>query len=268
MLVALEGFHSYLMKYLRMVVRGTIPASGSYAGKDAKEFLRTLAPRGSEPCPELTEATCRSLHLAFKGQTSEDNYDTLVFCFVKAARRYDPHYAEKTKQVCEIGGLIGMEGRLFSVEEVEARVGFACSGILRALARKGFLASIVGKKKLIGYKLGQKWPAPVKYFRSGPIGFTYMLQMWFRYYLKEHVESQIFGIESDGGMLQLGEIPNANNAMEDSLQENEIQARADGNCLNSTGKFRFMGDRTLMDALWIFQGWIWNGWSRRRQDVP
>jgi hypothetical protein len=32
----------------------------------------------------------KTLHLAFKNQTTEDIYDTLVFCFVKAARQYDP----------------------------------------------------------------------------------------------------------------------------------------------------------------------------------
>jgi hypothetical protein len=41
------------------------------------------------------------LHLAFKGQTTEDIYDTMVFCFMKAARQYDPYYADKTRKVCK-----------------------------------------------------------------------------------------------------------------------------------------------------------------------
>jgi hypothetical protein len=72
------------MKYLCMIVRGTIPPANSRAGRDAKELLRTLAPRGSQPSKELTDYTCKMLHLAFKGQTTEGIYDTLVFCFVKA----------------------------------------------------------------------------------------------------------------------------------------------------------------------------------------
>jgi hypothetical protein len=42
---------------------------------------------------------------------------------------------------------------------LEARVGFSCVGILRYLVRKGLLASIIGKKKVVGYKLGAQWPA-------------------------------------------------------------------------------------------------------------
>jgi hypothetical protein len=91
LLEVLECFHGYLMKYLCMIVRGTIPPANSRAGRDAKELLRTLAPRGVAPSKALTDATCKTLHLAFKGQTTEDIYDTLVFCFVKAARQYDPY---------------------------------------------------------------------------------------------------------------------------------------------------------------------------------
>jgi hypothetical protein len=103
-LEVMECFHGYLMKYLCMIVRGTIPPANSRAGRDAKELLRTLAPRGVAPSKALTDATCKTLHLAFKNQTTEDIYDTLVFCFVKAARQYDPYYADKIKQVCEAVG--------------------------------------------------------------------------------------------------------------------------------------------------------------------
>jgi hypothetical protein len=32
------------------------------------------------------------------------------------------------------------------------------------------------------------WPPPEKYLNSGPIGFTYYLQTWFRYYLQQYTE--------------------------------------------------------------------------------
>ncbi len=172
----------------------------SYAGKDAHEFLRTLAPRGSEPGTATMEATCKMLHLAFKGMTTEDVYDTLVFCFVRAARRYDPHYAEKTRQVCEV--LCDLDPH-FTVENVEDRVGFPCTGILRSLVRKGILSSIVGKKKVVGYNLRSRWPAPKSFFESGPIGFVYVLQIWFRYFLNEFVIAQMAHLESGGDVLQL-----------------------------------------------------------------
>src|SRR6059036_3495895 len=46
LLEVMECFHRYLMKYLCMIVRGTIPPANSRAGRDAKELLRTLAARG------------------------------------------------------------------------------------------------------------------------------------------------------------------------------------------------------------------------------
>jgi hypothetical protein len=194
LLQVLECFHGYLMKYLCMIVRGTLPPAGTRAGRDAKELLRTLAPRGSEPSKALTDYTCKTLHLAFKRQKTEDIYDTLVFCFMKAVRKYDPHYAAKTKQVCEV--IVELpessnQPSAFTQEQLEARVGFDSLGILRALVRKGYLASVTGKKKVVGYRKGPQWPAPASYFESGPIGFVYMLQIWFRYYIKEFISEQM-----------------------------------------------------------------------------
>lgn len=172
------------MKYLCMIVRGTIPPAGTYAGKDSIELLRFLAKKGVPASKELTDRTCKALHLAFKQQTPEEIYDTLVFCFMKAARKYDPYYADKTRKICEVISELPSE---FSREQLENRVGFDCLGLLRSLVGKGFLASHIVKKKVMGYSRGSKWPAPPSYFQSGPIGFVYMLQIWFRYYFKEHI---------------------------------------------------------------------------------
>ena len=159
--------------------------AGRYCRRQGlEEFLRNLAPKGAEPSKALAEYVCKTLHLAFKQQTTEEIYDTLVFCFMKAARKYDPYYADKTKKVCEVVSELPAE---FNRELVEARVGFDCLGILRALVKRGFLASHIAKKKVVGYSRGPNWPAPASYFESGPIGFVYMLQLWFRYYFKEHI---------------------------------------------------------------------------------
>jgi hypothetical protein len=241
LLEVLECFHGYLMKYLCMIVRGTIPPAHSRAGRDAKELLRTLAPRGSQPGKALTDATRKTLHLAFKQQTTEDIYDTLVFCFVKAARQFDPHYSDKIKQVCEE---IHELPKQFTIEQLEARVGFSCVGILRYLVRKDLLASVTGKKKVVGYKLGPQWLAPVKFFKSGPVGFTHVIQQWFRYYFKNQIAEQMSELESNEGVLQLGDAPGSGGGDGGSLQggfNEKIQANADGNCVNSTGKFRYMG---------------------------
>jgi hypothetical protein len=52
------------------------------------------------------------------------------------------------------------------MEQLEARVGYACVGILRSLVRKGYLASVIGKKKVVAYKRGPQWPAPASFFES------------------------------------------------------------------------------------------------------
>jgi hypothetical protein len=184
LLKVLEQFHGYMSKYLCMIVRGTVPPARTVAGKDSKEFLRNLAPRGAEPSKALTEYVCKTLHLAFKQQTTEEIYDTLAFCFMKAARKYDPYYADKTRKVCEVVSELPTE---FNREQLEDRVGFDCLGICRSLVKRGFLASHIAKKKVVGYTRGPKWPAPPSYFESGPIGFVYMLQIWFRHYFKEHI---------------------------------------------------------------------------------
>jgi hypothetical protein len=37
----------------------------------------------------------------------------------------------------------------------------------------------------MAYRKGASWPPPAKFSQSGPIGFVYVLQMWFRYYPHE-----------------------------------------------------------------------------------
>ena len=141
------------------------------------------------------------LHLAFKQQTTEEIYDALAFCFMRAARRYDPFYTDKVKRVCkEIDG-----EKKFTAAVLAGRVGLDPSGILRTLARKGFLSSVVGKKrKVISYQQAN-WPPSAEYLASSPIGFVYVLQMWFRYYLNEHIIAQMGEIESLESMFQLFE---------------------------------------------------------------
>jgi hypothetical protein len=99
LLTLLEAFHSYMSKYLVMIVRGTIPNGNSDAGVESRELLRQIKPKGKV---STSASTCKMLHLAFKGATSEDIYDTLAFCFVRAARKFDPHHTQKVQEVCKV----------------------------------------------------------------------------------------------------------------------------------------------------------------------
>jgi len=195
LLQLLEYFHGYLMKYVLMIQWGTIPPANSRAGKDAKQLLKTLAPRGSASSPEQINASCKMLHLAFKGQSTEEIYDTLAFCFMRAARRYDPYYSDKTKKVCEEVNALPKQ---FNKEQLQERIDFDPTGILRALVRKNFLASITDKKKVVGYTTGSAWPPPSSYFKSGPVGFVYMHQQRFRYFVNDCITKYFCCDEVEG----------------------------------------------------------------------
>src|ERR1700761_8331425 len=101
LLEILEKFHGYLMKYVTMIIRGTMPPLQSAAAKDSKLMLRTLIPRNTPVNKDSLNAACKMLHLAFKGMTTEDIYDTLAYCFMRAARRYDRYFTDKMKSICE-----------------------------------------------------------------------------------------------------------------------------------------------------------------------
>jgi len=150
-LQVIECFHGYLMKYVVMIVRWTIPPVGTHAGKDAKELLRQLSPRGAVLDKEQIDRTCETLHLAFKQASIEEIYDTLVFCLIKAARKYDPFYTDKVEAVC---GIINVLPKQFTEQHLIDRVGYDCTGILRSLVRKHHLRSVTGKK-VVKHRIGE-----------------------------------------------------------------------------------------------------------------
>ena len=134
------------MKYVTMVIRGTIPPAQTRAGRDAKEMLRTISPRGSVMNREETGRACKMLHLAFHQATTEEIYDTFVLCLIKAARKYDPFYTDKVEEVC---ATIELLPKQFTEQHVLDRVGYDSTGILRSLVRKHYLRSVTGKKKVV-----------------------------------------------------------------------------------------------------------------------
>jgi hypothetical protein len=245
LLEVLECFHGYLMKYLCMIIRGTIPLANSRAGRDAKELLRTLAPRGAQPTKELTDATCKTLHLAFKQQTTEDIYDTVVFCFVKAARQYDPYYADKTRKVCE--ELYALP-KQFTVQQLETRVGFDCTGILRALVRKGYVAQSLERRKSWDTSMVRSGRRRRHSLRAVLSDLSMSFRCGLGYYFKNHISEQLSELESNEGVLQLADAPrNSGNLSYEGPEYWRDSGDSEGNCVNSNGTFRFMADRTLMD---------------------
>lgn len=212
LLEIIKAFDPYLRKYMTMIIRGQLPPAKSPAGREANLFLRTLAPSGSSDERLAMSNTCRTLHLAFKQATTDDIYDTLALCLMRAIKKYDPFYTEKVKRVCDeiISKCKGKPIRKgvkpeFTAAEITKRAGIESTGRLRLLVRRGHLASITdSKKKVIGYRRKvRSWPPPAKFFQSGPVGFTYFIPMYFRYYLHEYISDEMSAIESKEGMLQL-----------------------------------------------------------------
>lgn len=197
-------FHGYLMKYTYMVVRGMMPAANTPAGKDSIAFLKTRIGADTPVNQYTLLATCRTLHLAFKQQTTDEIYDTMVYCFMRACRKYDPHYSTKVKEVYKaIDDHLKRSGQVALANITEA-VGFDARNYIGWLVSKKILQSVLGdKNRVVGYTRGTGWPADPKIFKSGPVGFTYFVARQFRYYLNDYVKNQMDDVEAQEHILQL-----------------------------------------------------------------
>lgn len=213
MLELVRCFHGYLMKFLNMVVNGHFPPINSAAGSEAIKFLNLLSPSNkTDKSSKAYGEICRTLHLAFKQATTDDIYDSLLMCLMRAVQKYDPKYVDKLKKVCEAidikckgkGRRVGVTPE-FTAGDIASRTGLEVNSFLRKLVKRGHLQSIANnKKKVIGYRrMPKEWPPSPVLFKQGPVGFTYAVQTYFRFYLHEYITRQMHSIESKEGMLQL-----------------------------------------------------------------
>ena len=148
--------------------------------------------------------TCKSLHLAFKDQSTTDEvYDVLVLIFLRVCAHYDPLYPKKTEKVCKF-----LESKpdnaVLTVEDIASAVGFDPTGCIRILVKRGHLASVQGSKKsTLGYRRGPIWPASTKLFQITSMGFTGFAQRFFRWYLRNYIVERMGELENSGLVLQL-----------------------------------------------------------------
>ena len=250
LLQILEMFHGYTMKYLSMILKGTLPWNTTSI-RDTRLMLQPLIPRGAEVNTTTLKNACKMLHLAFKMMPTEEIYDTLALCLLRAARKYDPHHADKMKSVCEAINELPTE---FTKARLNKRMSMDCSVFLRGLVRKGFLASIAGPTKRIMAYRKVSWPPEQQFFESGPIGFVYVLLIWFRWYLREFIVGRMSEIEALEDVLQLEhQTPNFGR-MGDLVMGDHANIRetglphSEGNCVTSqVGEYRYMADIALMN---------------------
>ena len=268
MLELTQCFHGYLMKYLNMIVRGHLPPINSSSGSEAIKFLNLLSPAGRDnKSDQIYGEVCRTLHLAFKQSTTDDIYDSLLMCLMRAVKKYDPRYVEKLLKVCEIidAKCKGKQRRVglapeFCAADISKKTGTDVNSYLRKLVKRGHLKSIAdSKKKVIGYRREPKnWPPPPVLFKQGPVGFTYAVQTYFRFYLHEYITRQMHSIESKEGMLQLDHRTFGGHQDGDSPIDQGIP-HADGAFTDTDGQnwaadTRLMNlplDISIMDEEWV-----------------
>jgi hypothetical protein len=219
----LECFHTYILKYLNMIIFGQLPSMKTPQGKDSKVFLHLLLSGTSYNPNSLKDLRdrCKTLHLAFKDQpTTDEVYDTLAFIFLKVCAHYDPLYPKKTEKVCNY---IESQpaGKLITVDDISTAVDFDSINCLRILVSGKYIKSVSGpKKKVIGYKRGEKWPVHPKYFQVGSMGFVGFAQKFFRWYLRNYIKDKMKELESTKGVLQLDYlIANNNSSLADANDE-------------------------------------------------
>lgn len=203
LLEIVKCFHGYVFKYTDLIVRGHLPLHNYNA--DTRRFLKYFLPADATSDRSSFAKAAKHLHLAFPQQSPTDVYDILNTLLLRCVKKYDPIYVDKVRIVVKIIGKL-LKKKLFTINDITSKVKFDPTGSIRLLARKGYIKAIRGSnKKLIGYKITSSWPPSKEFLNSGPIGFVYFVQTWFRYYLQEHIDEQMKTLEARAWdkMLQL-----------------------------------------------------------------
>ena len=92
-------FHSYIFKYVSMIVTGSVPKQGHGINKDVRLFLKNFLPPGTRPSGVSLARVAHNLNVAFKDMKVDEVYNILVGCLISALDKYDPDYTTKVKAV-------------------------------------------------------------------------------------------------------------------------------------------------------------------------
>ena len=196
------------MKYPTMICQGHMPvlfdgSKDKIVNGDTQRFIQYFLPRNAKVNKASVLAVCRTFHLAFKGMAPDEIYDVLMEQLLKAADKYDPFYSDKVGRVVEILSGKHLPGD-FSIDDINQYLDFDGARFVRVLCRHEFLETAPDQGG--GRRFRRKdadWPPPAKYLNAGPIGFTYYLQTWFRYYLQQHIERAMSEIEAKEGVYSI-----------------------------------------------------------------
>jgi len=194
LLEIVKYFHGYVYKYADLIVRGHVP-NHIYNG-DTRRFLKYFLPKSDSPDKAAFDKVTKHLHLAFPQQSSADVYDILNLLLLRCVKKYDPSYVDKVKDIVKIIKKLS-KNKYITLQQIAGKVKFDPTGSVRLLARKEYIKAVRGSgKKLLGYKVTKLWPPSKEFLSSGPIGFVYFVQTWFRYYLQEYIDDQMKTLEA------------------------------------------------------------------------
>lgn len=248
-------FHGYVFKYTDLIVRGHLPVHNY--NSDTRRFLKYFLPADATVDRAAFSKAAKHLHLAFPQQSPTDVYDILNTLLLRCVKKYDPNYVDKVRDVVKI--IQKSKAKHLTVDSIVKKVKFDPTGAIRLLARKGYIIAVRGAgKKLIGYKTTKAWPPSQEFLSSGPVGFVYFIQTWFRYYLQEHIDEQMKTLEARvwDKMLQLEH----RNADEDEFAgfSNQELSHTDGisDCETNSGADLSMMKKSL-DLSEITEDWVY-----------
>ncbi len=193
-----QAFHNYIVKYVDMICRGHLATFKWQPNRDSASFLSYFLAPGETPNKTTLFRICRTLHLAFIGQSYDEVYNILAGMIVKAVVSYDPDYAEKVKAVADaIGDGEDLDSTVFTAADLGLEA--ESDKQLRWLARKGYLETVKDPDpktpRVIGYRL-VKWLPKKGVLTSKPIGMTYHIQRSFKFALQSHITQKMGEIET------------------------------------------------------------------------
>ena len=233
-----------------MICRGHVP-QWKGMNSDSVKFLSYFCPKGKTLTVPMARAITRSLHLAFKTMDPGEVYDILMEQFLEAASRYDPDYAQKVKLVAETIDHELSKSKQIRTVDVNRHLEFDADRHLRFLARRGFLQAVKGKDgRISAWVRSGLWPPPAEFFESGPVGFAYYVQTWFRYYLQQWIEHRRSELETKEGVytldLHAGGVPNSRR-MRTSNQDGTFIREGSEEVVSAHGRHYTCSIRSLAD---------------------
>jgi hypothetical protein len=239
-------FHSYTFKYVGMILSGTLPMIGERVNEDAKQMLRMFLPAGVKPTGFVLAKTARTLYLAFKGQDTEEVYNVLVGCLIKALGKYDPNYVAKVKKAAgAVDSLISPRVKMVTAKQISEVAGFNCTRICRMLVRRGHLQRITKENQKTKYFQKDNWPPAPELLNGKPIGVPYFVSGYFRRYLQQYITEQMKSLEARSVTMQLEPLQQ-HRWHDQKISREPLLPSAEGNIVEPNGK-RWMADTQLMN---------------------